>query len=131
MAIATSRIRKGTWGALSPLLLCGAMQGQTEAAKPVAPTAAPSAAPTSLSALHLARLPDTTALLPTAMASASQPLHVLVGRSIFIVTESRLRRVYVSNPEVVDSFTSTTRQIVVTAKAPGVSSLILWDEAGR
>ena len=30
---------------------------------------------------------------------------------------------------MVDSFTSSPRQIVVTAKAPGVSSLILWDEA--
>src|SRR5277367_6376936 len=105
MAIATSRIWRRTWGALPPLLLCGAMQAQTAVTKPVAPVAAPSAG--SLNSLHLARLPDTTALLPTAMASASQPLHVLVGRSIFIVTESRLRRVYVSNPEVVDSFTST------------------------
>jgi pilus assembly protein CpaC len=44
---------------------------------------------------------------------------------------SRLKRVYVSDPLVVDSFTSSPRQIVVTAKIPGVSSLILWDEAGN
>jgi pilus assembly protein CpaC len=136
MAMVTNRIWKRTWGALPPLLLCGAMQAQTAVPQPVAPVATvapvPAALPAaSLNSLHLAKLPDTTALLPTAMASASQPLHVLVGRSIFIVTVSRLRRVYVSNPEVVDSFTSTTRQIVVTAKSPGVSSLILWDEAGR
>ena len=34
-------------------------------------------------------------------------------------------------PVSLDSFTSSTRQIVVTAKAPGVSSLILWDQAGQ
>ena len=38
---------------------------------------------------------------------------------------------YVSNPLVLDSFTSSPRQIVVTAKTPGVSSLVLWDEAGQ
>ncbi len=54
-----------------------------------------------------------------------------MGRSIFINTLSRLKRVYVSDPLVVDSFTSSPTQIVVTAKAPGVSSLILWDEAGQ
>jgi pilus assembly protein CpaC len=44
---------------------------------------------------------------------------------------NRLRRVYVSNPAVLDSFTASPHQIVVTAKAAGVSSLILWDENGE
>jgi pilus assembly protein CpaC len=59
------------------------------------------------------------------------PMHVVVGHSLFINTERRLRRVYISNPEVLDSFTSSPHQIVVTAKAPGVSGLILWDESGE
>ncbi len=46
-------------------------------------------------------------------------------------TPRRLKRVYVSNPLVIDSFTASPTQIVVTAKAPGISSLILWDEAGQ
>ena len=46
-------------------------------------------------------------------------------------TPRRLKRVYVSNPAVIDSFTSSPSQIVVTAKSPGMSSLILWDEAGH
>jgi pilus assembly protein CpaC len=60
-----------------------------------------------------------------------EPLHLLVGRSMFVGTEHRLRRVYVSNPDVLDSFTSSPHQIVVTAKAPGLSSLVLWDETGE
>jgi pilus assembly protein CpaC len=63
--------------------------------------------------------------------SDSQQMHVLVGRSLFINTLTRLKRVYVSNPAVIDSFTSNPSQIVVTAKSPGVSSLILWDESGQ
>jgi pilus assembly protein CpaC len=42
-----------------------------------------------------------------------------------------LKRIYVSDPLVIDSFTSSPTQIVVTAKVPGLSSLILWDESGR
>ncbi len=58
-------------------------------------------------------------------------LHLVVGRSMFVNTRERLLRVYVSNPDVLDSLTSSPNQIVVTAKAPGVTSLILWDETGH
>jgi pilus assembly protein CpaC len=58
-------------------------------------------------------------------------LRLVVGRSMFINTKERLLRVYVSNPDVLNSMTASPNQIVVTAKAPGVSSLILWDESGR
>ncbi|HTW49066.1 MAG TPA: type II and III secretion system protein family protein [Acidobacteriaceae bacterium] len=58
-------------------------------------------------------------------------LQLIVGRSMFVNSNERLRRVYVSNPDVLDSMTSSPHQIVVTAKAPGVSSLILWDETGQ
>ena len=81
--------------------------------------------------MHIAKLPDATTALASSTISASQSLHVLVGQSVFITTVSRLKRVYVSDPLVVDSFTSSPRQIVVTAKTPGVSSLILWDQEGQ
>jgi pilus assembly protein CpaC len=69
--------------------------------------------------------------METTATVIGQTLHVVVGRSLFVNTERRLRRVYVSNPEVLDSFTSSPHQIVVTAKTPGVSSLVLWDETGQ
>lgn len=58
-------------------------------------------------------------------------IHLVVGQSMFINTRERLRRIYVANPDVLDSMTSSPTQIVVTAKAPGVTSLILWDELGQ
>src|ERR1700733_12179232 len=127
MAIAVNRIGKGVYRALAPVVLCSFMQAQTAATPPTALAAAPS----SLAALHIAKLPDATTALASSTISASQPLHVLVGHSIFITTVSRLKRVYVSDPLVVDSFTSSPRQIVVTAKTPGVSSVILWDQDGE
>jgi pilus assembly protein CpaC len=123
MPIMPSKIRKGR--ALAPLVLCGWMHAQTAAPPP------PDAAAPSLAGLHIAKLPDSTTPLTSSTVSASQSLHLRVGQSIFISTVSRLKRVYVSDPLVVDSFTSSPRQIVVTGKTPGVSSLILWDEAGN
>jgi len=116
--------------ATSRALVGGVLGGVSFAqTTPTVPTTTPPGN-ASVNAMHVATLPDTTTALTSSTESASQPLHVVVGRSIFISSLTRLKRVYVSNPVALDSFTSSTRQIVVTAKAPGVSSLILWDEAG-
>jgi pilus assembly protein CpaC len=68
---------------------------------------------------------------PNRFDYAGQPLHILIGRTAILQTPRRLKRVYVSNPAIIDSFTASPTQIVVTAKAPGISSLILWDESGQ
>jgi pilus assembly protein CpaC len=136
MAISINTIQKKTYRLLAPIMLCGFLQGQViptpvvpAASVPVpAPVASPAA---SHGALEVAQLPDSTTPLSSSTLSVSQPLHILVGQSVFVTTVSRLKRVYVSDPLVVDSFTSSPRQIVVTGKIPGVSSLILWDEAGN
>ena len=61
---------------------------------------------------------------------SEQSMHILVGHSTFVNTRHRLSRVYVTNPAVLDSYTASPNQIVVTAKAPGMSTLIVWDESG-
>ena len=64
-------------------------------------------------------------------APSAQTTHLVTGRSMFIDTKHRLARVYVTNPEILDSFTSSPNQVVITAKKPGMSTLILWDETGE
>ena len=61
----------------------------------------------------------------------TQTLHVLAGKSLVVNVETRLRRVMVSNPAVITGVATAPTQVVVTAKAVGASSLILWDESGR
>ncbi len=61
---------------------------------------------------------------------SEQTMHLLVGHSSFVNTKHRLSRVYVTNPGVLDSYTASPNQIVITAKAPGMSTLIVWDEMG-
>jgi pilus assembly protein CpaC len=62
---------------------------------------------------------------------ASQTLHLVVGRSLFITTSNRLRRVYVSNPKVLDSLIASPRELVISAKATGTSSVAVWSETGE
>jgi len=62
---------------------------------------------------------------------ASQTLHLVVGRSLFITTTSRLRRVYVSNPVVLDSLTASPYELVISAKATGTGSIVVWNETGQ
>jgi pilus assembly protein CpaC len=122
-----------TYRAVIGGMLCGASHAQTTPPTPSTPPMPARTGPANapVNTMRVATLPDATTVLSSSTEFASQPLHVVVGRSIFIRTLTRLKRVYVSNPASLDSFTSSTRQIVVTAKAPGVSSLILWDQAGN
>jgi len=60
-----------------------------------------------------------------------QGTHITVGRSIFIDTKHRLARIYITNPDILDSYTASPNQIVVTAKKAGASTIIVWDESGE
>jgi pilus assembly protein CpaC len=76
----------------------------------------------------------TVAEQPTAqptLAPETQSVHIQVGRLIVLNTQSRLRRIVISNPAVLDTVTVSTTQVVVTAKTPGSSSLVLWDESSN
>jgi pilus assembly protein CpaC len=132
MAFAEARMSgcgRAACRALAWVVLASA--GRAQAPPAIPNLTVPPAAAAPERAAHDVMLPDATTTLSSSTRTASQTLHVLVGRSIFIKSVTRLKRVYVGNPLAVDSFTSTPTQIVVTAKAPGVSSLILWDEWGQ
>jgi len=58
-------------------------------------------------------------------------IHIVVGHSLLIRTPSRVKRILTGNPAVIESVVTSPAELVITAKAPGSSSLMLWDEAGR
>lgn len=66
-----------------------------------------------------------------APAEDLQTLHLVVGRSLFLQFPQRLRRVYVSNPAVLDAMTPSPWEVVVTARSAGASSLVLWTNDGE
>jgi pilus assembly protein CpaC len=67
----------------------------------------------------------------TAVAPEGQTLHVLVGKSVIVNVQAPMSRVLSSNPAVVETLATSPSQVVVEGKAPGASSLILWDEGGH
>ncbi len=98
-----------------------------------APAAEPPAAtvpvPPAISALSIASIPGALNAI-SRNASTGKTMHVVLGHSVFIDTKTRLRRVYVSDPSVINSVTLSPTQIIVTAMTPGISSLTLLDETG-
>jgi pilus assembly protein CpaC len=61
----------------------------------------------------------------------AEVLHIVVGHSMVLNGASPMRKIFVGDPSVLQSFTSGPSEIVLTAKAPGLSSLVIWDEDGK
>jgi len=110
--------------AVALLLLSVAMHAAEAPAEKTAVTQASSKAATEVSAQEQQYAQPT-------LAPETQSVHVQVGRSIILNTQARLRRIVVSNPNVLDTATVSPTQVVVTAKSPGSSSLVLWDESSN
>jgi pilus assembly protein CpaC len=56
----------------------------------------------------------------------SKVVHILVGHSVVIHTDARLRRVLVGNPAAITTNTTSPNEVVLTAVAPGSSTVVLW-----
>ncbi len=63
-------------------------------------------------------------------APVADILQLTVGRALLLTSVAPLRRVYVGDPAVLQTYTSGSTEVVLTAKSAGVSSLMIWDEAG-
>ncbi len=115
---------RAAFGALAATLiaLAPACVAQTVAVEvPVPPTAALVAA---------AGIPGASSSI-SRVTSGAETLHLLVGHSLFLNTKLRLRKVFIADPTIVNSITVNPNQLLITAATPGVSSLILMDEAGQ
>ncbi|WP_161570867.1 type II and III secretion system protein family protein [Granulicella sibirica] len=75
----------------------------------------------------------TTSLDQAAQASqpATDTIHLSVGHTLFVNTKSRVSRLYVGNPTALESYIVSPKQILLTAKAPGIVSVVLWDEKNQ
>ncbi len=62
---------------------------------------------------------------------AGETLHLTVGHSTVLQGVSPMRRIYIGNPAVLQSFTAGPSEVVLTAKTPGISSLVIWDTGGK
>ena len=98
-------------------LLCAALFLMVLTAAAQQPAGAPPAQPTN---------PP-----PPSPEQGPESVHIVVGHSLLIHTPSRVKRILTGNPNVIESVVTSPAELVITAKEPGSSSLMLWDEAGR
>ena len=115
---------------LPSLLLCGALGTALPAQSQIAinndlPNAVAGVTPAEVKSL----LHSTSNF---ALSQATEtPAHITVGRSVTLSSVHRLAKIYVTNPAILYAYTATPNQVLVTSKQPGVSSVVLWDEAGE
>ncbi len=57
-------------------------------------------------------------------------IHLVVGQST-IIHGAILKRIYVADPKILQTYNSAPDELVVTAKSAGSSSMVLWDTHGR
>jgi len=62
---------------------------------------------------------------------APVPMTLNIGRSVVLDRSADVTRISISNPDVVDAVAVTTREILVNAKAVGLSSLVIWSKNGE
>ena len=94
-------------------LLLGSLFGAAQQQPPVAPAPTPAAVPDN-------QAPE---------AEGPQSLHLLVGRSLVITSPTRIKRISLADPNIADALVVSPNEILITGKAPGGVSLIIWDEA--
>jgi pilus assembly protein CpaC len=62
---------------------------------------------------------------------ASDKLHVVTGQSIILRGITPMRRIYIGNPAVLQTYNGSPTETILTARQPGISSLVIWDDQGR
>ncbi len=88
-------------------------------------------APSSWLGMAWAKQPDAVPPQAGVPAPSAEALHLLVGRSLVISSQARIFRISVADPTIVDALVVSPTQILISGKAPGVASLVIWDETGQ
>ena len=60
----------------------------------------------------------------------SQLVDLLVGRSTIVQTDNAITRVSLTNPNIGDALVTGSNQLLLNGKAPGTTSMFIWDNGG-
>ena len=59
--------------------------------------------------------------------TAPQKLTLTIGKSLIVATPEPVKRVSLASPEIADAIVITPRQVYVTGKMPGSTTLTFWE----
>src|SRR5262245_13477383 len=86
---------------------------------------------TALAFLALGLALGATAGPARAASGSAFPLSVNVGQSLVLETPNEVSTVSIADAKVADAAVGSQRTVVLNGKAPGTTSLVVWEEGGR
>ena len=70
-------------------------------------------------------------LAQAAPNGAGDEIPLVVGKSVVMDHPDEIARIAITDPSIADAVPISTREILLNAKAPGVSTLIIWSKSGE
>src|SRR5579863_6429959 len=67
----------------------------------------------------------------TNQTTASRELSVTVGKSVLVDSPQIIERISVANGDLAEAVAITPREVLINGKAPGETSLIVWQQGGN
>ena len=64
-------------------------------------------------------------------APGARDLFVTVSKSVLVDSPVNIERVSVANGELAEAVATTAREVLVSGKVPGETSLIIWQQGGN
>lgn len=114
-----TQLRVGLWHLLAAFIVPASLWGQDS---------------TGIATALDGTSPNRTTVDANSMRVAEPPMrtmHLELGHTLLLNTSHRVNRIYVGNPAMLESYIATPKQILLTAKGTGVSSVVLWDEGNH
>jgi pilus assembly protein CpaC len=68
---------------------------------------------------------------PAEGRTVTRDLSVTTGKSLVVDSPVQIQRVSVANPDIAEAVAVSPREIVINGKAPGETSVIVWQEGGN
>jgi pilus assembly protein CpaC len=81
-------------------------------------------------AASLAVPPGALSAEPSQQAPMGDEIPLTIGKSIVLDIPDEIQRVALTNEEVADAIAISTREVLINAKAEGVTTLVLWSRSG-
>src|SRR2546430_1354965 len=78
-----------------------------------------------------AQAPAPQAQVSESPATGARELFVTVGKSVMVDSPVPIQRVSVANGAIAEAVATSPREVLVNGKAPGETSLIIWQQGGQ
>jgi pilus assembly protein CpaC len=66
-----------------------------------------------------------------ATAGRTEEIAMTVGKAVILDHPDEITRVSISNPEVADAVAVSTKELLINAKGPGITTLVIWSKGGE